>query len=250
MKLTTLLTLALTAGALPGLAHAADEMKAEGAGMMAAEGKMAGDGMMAAGGSMAGHAMKATYRVTFERTWSEKTHPADFPLLAHFSPVIGVTHDAQYEPFSAGHQPTKGIEMLCEEGKHQPLDGEIRAEIGKGDAGTLIETADPLRKAPETATARFEIDEAHPMVSIGAMIAPSPDWCAFAANVPLFENGAWVAEKSVDLEAFDVGTDSAKTYRALDADMNPKGEIQLNPSAYFVMKDHRAPVGRVTFVRQ
>ena len=38
------------------------------------------------------------YQVVFERTWSEETHPQDFPLLAHFSPVIGVTHDGSYEP--------------------------------------------------------------------------------------------------------------------------------------------------------
>jgi hypothetical protein len=190
------------------------------------------------------------YQVTFERTWSDQTHPQDFPLLAHFSPVIGLTHDGSYEPFALGATASSGIEHLCEEGKHQPLDGEIRAAVSAGTAGALIETMDPLRSVPGRAVATFEIDAAHPMVSIAAMIAPSPDWCAVASDVPLRENGTWVKEKTVALEAWDVGTDSATSYRALDDDTQPRGKIALNPSPYFVRSGKRVPVGTVTFVRQ
>ena len=190
------------------------------------------------------------YQVTFERTWSAATHPQDFPLLAHFSPVIGVTHDGSFEIFPKGKMATAGLEKLCEEGKHQPLDAEIRAAVQKGAAGALIETPDPLRSVPEKATATFEIDAAHPMVSIAAMIAPSPDWCAVAAGVSLQENGQWVAKKTVALEAWDAGTDSATGYRALDDDTQPRGPIQLNDSPYFVKAGKRVPVGSVTFVRQ
>ncbi len=123
------------------------------------------------------------YQVTFERTWSAETHPTDFPLLAHFSPVIGATHNGSYELFPIGKVATAGIEHLCEEGKHQPLDAEIRAAVENGTAGALIETPDPLRSVPGKATTTFEIDAAHPMVTIAAMIAPSPDWCAVAADV-------------------------------------------------------------------
>ncbi len=190
------------------------------------------------------------YQVRFERTWSQETFPKDFPLLAHFSPVIGVTHGASYSPFRVGALPTSGQERLCEEGKHQPLDEEIREAIATGAAGALIETAEPLRSVPSAATASFEIDASHPMVSIAAMIAPSPDWCAIAADVVLHENGQWVATKTVSLEAWDMGTDSASSYRALDKDTQPRGMLGLNESPYFVMGGKRMPVGRVTFIRQ
>lgn len=205
----------------------------------------------AADAMMAASAMAPVrYQVIFERTWSEKTHPQDFPLLAHFSPVIGVTHNGSYDPFRAGGTATAGLEQLCEEGKHQPLDSEIRAAVAKGDAGALIETPDPLRSVPQAATASFEIDAAHPMVSIAAMIAPSPDWCAIAADVALMENGEWVAKKTLTLEAWDVGTDSATSYRAFDSDSQPRTPIQLNTLPYFVKDGKRVPVGTVTFVRQ
>jgi hypothetical protein len=190
------------------------------------------------------------YEVRFERSWSAETHPQDFPLLAHFSPVIGVTHNGHFEPFQAGATATPGIERLCEEGKHQPLDAEIRSAVSKGEAGALIETSDPLRSVPGTARTSFEIDTLHPMVSIAAMIAPSPDWCAIASDVALFENGEWVATKTVTLQAWDVGTDSATSYRALDSDSQPRGAIELNGLPYFVRNGQRVPVGTVTFVRQ
>jgi hypothetical protein len=208
-------------------------------------------GLTAASAASANAAMEPVrYQVVFERTWSEATHPQDFPLLAHFSPVIGVTHDGDYEPFRAGATPTAGLERLCEEGKHQPLDGEIRAAVAKGDAGALIETADPLRSVPGRATASFTIDAAHSMVSIAAMIAPSPDWCAIAADVALRENGEWVEKKTVPLEAWDVGTDSASSYRAADDDTQPKTPIRLNELPYFVKDGKPVPVGTVTFIRQ
>jgi hypothetical protein len=189
------------------------------------------------------------YQVTFERTWSDQTHPQDFPLLAHFSPVIGLTHNGHYEPFAAGATASAGIERLCEEGKHQPLDGEIRAAVAAGTAGALIETMEPLRSVPGKAVATFEIDAGHPMVSIAAMIAPSPDWCA-VADVSLQENGEWVKQKMLVLEAWDAGTDSATSYRALDDDTQPRGKLSLNTSPYFVQNGKRVPVGTVTFVRQ
>jgi hypothetical protein len=215
---------------------------------------LATTGLFTLAGAPAGSASTAAapvrYQVVFERTWSSETHPKDFPLLAHFSPVIGATHGAGYDPFRAGNTATPGVERLCEEGKHQPLDGEIRAAVAGGAAGALIETPDPLRSVPGKAVASFDIDAAHPMVSLAAMIAPSPDWCAIAADVALFENGAWVERKTVTLEAWDVGTDSARSYRALDADTQPRAPIQRSTLPYFVTEGRSVPVGSVTFVRQ
>lgn len=201
-------------------------------------------------GSVLAEEGATTYRVTFERTWSERTHPADFPLLAHFSPVIGATHGRDYALFSEGATASAGVERLCEEGKHQPLDSEIRAQIESGRVGSLIETMEPIRSVPGSAQTRFSIDADHPMVSIAAMIAPSPDWCAVAAGVSLMEGGQFVAEKTVELYAWDVGTDSATSYRALDADTKPHVPEMRSRSPYFLRDGASVPVGRVTFVRE
>ncbi len=191
-----------------------------------------------------------SYQVTLERSWSSQTHPQDFPLLAHFSPVIGVTHDTRYSPFRAGSTASPGLEKLCEEGSHQPLDAEIRSAMEAGPAGMMIETPDPLRDAPGQAVTNFEVNPAHPLVSIGAMIAPSPDWCALAVDVDLYEGGQWVDKKTVPLYGWDAGTDSGASYRAFDSEMNPRGTVALNDAPYFLNEGERKPVGQVTFVRR
>jgi Spondin_N len=198
----------------------------------------------------AGAEPAARYEVRFERTWSSETHPKDFPLLAHFSPVIGVTHGAGFSLFRQGAAPTPGLEKLCEEGKHQPLDAELKGAIGNGGAGALIETKEPLRSVPGVATAVFEVDAAHPFVDIAAMIAPSPDWCAVAADVDLREGDGWVSEKTVVLYPWDMGTDSATSYRAFDDDQQPRGTLQPSDSPYFVAAGQPTPVGSVRFVKQ
>ncbi len=200
--------------------------------------------------SMSGDmAMTARYRVDFERTWSSESHAADFPLLAHFSPVIGVTQAKGFELIQPGQQASTGLETLCEQGKHQPLDAEIKSAMASGQVGALIETADPLRDVPQTAMTEFEVDTLHPTVTIAAMIAPSPDWCAVATDVALVQDGKFADRVSADLVAWDMGTDSAGSYRALDSDSNPRGQIMPSDSAYFRKNGAANPVGKVTFTR-
>jgi hypothetical protein len=192
----------------------------------------------------------ARYRVDFERTWSSDSHAKDFPLLAHFSPLIGVTQAEGYELIQSGGQATAGLETLCEQGKHQPLDAEIQAAMAAGQVGALIETSEPLRDVPQTAMTEFEVDTLHPTVTIAAMIAPSPDWCAVATDVVLVQNGRFADRVSVDLVAWDMGTDSADSYRAFDDDSNPRGRVMPSDSPYFQQKNGASnPVGKVTFTR-
>lgn len=191
---------------------------------------------------------KARYVVTFDGTWSAASHPLDYPSGAHFSGLIGATHGEGYSLFREGGTATPGLENLAEKGAHRPLDAEIRAQLDQGKAGALIE-GQAIFGPPGQASVELEIDDAHPMVSLVAMIAPSPDWFAGAADVALLENGQWVAERTVTLEAWDAGTDAGATYKASDADMMPRGPVQRNASAHFVADGQMVPVGTVTFKR-
>jgi len=192
----------------------------------------------------------ATYTVTFDGTWSKATHPKDFPFLAHFSGLIGATHNEDYAIFVENGTATDGLEHLCEMGKHTPLDAEISHAVQAGTAGVLFEAKDPIRPVPGKASVTFVIDEKHPMVSLVAMIAPSPDWFAGVSNVKLLENGQWVKEKKLTLYAWDGGTDDGTSYRSLDKDVRPKGKVQMNRSEHFLKDAQPNPVGSVTFVKQ
>src|SRR3989454_6829673 len=82
----------------------------------------------------------AEYTVIIKSTWTKTSHPFEYPSGAHFSGMIGASHNAKYSIFAVGRRPTPGLERLSEEGKHSPLDTEIRAAIDQGNALMLFES--------------------------------------------------------------------------------------------------------------
>src|SRR5438046_5219882 len=141
-------------------------------------------------------AAPAEYTVIIKSTWTKTTHPFEYPSGAHFSGMIGASHNAKYSIFAVGRRPTPGLEHLSEEGKHSPLDTEIRTAIDQGNALMLFESGG-LKNWKDSMVATVRVDPAHPLVDVVNMVAPSPDWFTGATNVNLDENGAWVARKTL-----------------------------------------------------
>jgi hypothetical protein len=191
----------------------------------------------------------ATYEVTVSGLWTAERFPLEYPKAGvltgpHFSGVIGASHNGQYALFGDGRQPTAGLERLSEEGKHSPLDQEIKDAIAAGRAGALFETG-PIKDFGQSVKGTVRVSLANPQVSAVAMIAPSPDWFAGVAGVSLVEGGRYVAEKTVDLYAWDAGGDAGTTYAAADADLAPKQATMIASAKHFGEK----PVARITFRR-
>ena len=191
----------------------------------------------------------ATYEVTVTGLWTGDRFPLEYPKAGvltgpHFSGVIGASHNGQYALFNAGALPTPGLERLSEEGKHSPLDKEIRDAIAAGRAGALFETG-PIKDFAQSVKGSVRVTLANPMVSAVAMIAPSPDWFAGVAGVSLIEGGKYVAEKTVDLYAYDAGSDDGASYAASDKDASPKKATMAASAKHFGGK----PVARITFRR-
>jgi Spondin_N len=189
----------------------------------------------------------ATYQITVTGLWTAERFPLEYPkagLLTgpHFSGVIGASHNGQFRLFADGQLPTPGLERLSEEGKHSPLDQEIKDAIAAGRAGALFETG-PIKDFSQTATGTVRVTLTYPDVSAVAMIAPSPDWFAGVSNVALVEGGHYVAEKTVDLYAWDSGGDAGVTYAAADQDLAPKHATMIASPQHFGDK----PVARITF---
>jgi hypothetical protein len=261
----SLLALALAA-ALSGCMSKSEEPMAATPSADAATDSMAADSMAAdsmAADSMGGDAMAAStdgvaparYEIVFSSRWTEADHPLEYPgpkfaglSVAHFSPIIGASHASGYALFAEGAAPSPGLENLSENGKHAPLDAEIKAAIGSGKVLELVENAEPLKDHSKTLMAQVAVDAGHPDVSLVAMIAPSPDWFAGVKDVNLLENGQWVAEKTVDLLPYDSGGDDGTTFRASDADANPKKPTSLqSANPHFVVNGKLLPVASVTF---
>ncbi len=191
----------------------------------------------------------AEYTVIVKSTWTKVSHPFEYPSDAHFSGMIGASHNAKYSIFAIGRRPTPGLERLSEEGKHSPLDTEIRAAIDQGNALMLFESGG-LKNWKDSMVATVRVDRAHPLVSVVNMIAPSPDWFTGASDVNLADNGAWITRRTVTLYAYDSGGDDGTTYKAKDKDTNPKKPTTRASTRHFVVRGRVKPVATVTFVRK
>lgn len=191
----------------------------------------------------------ALYRVTFNATWSQASHPhpdgaASFPDNAHFSPLIGATHSEDAHFWAPGELASSGIEQMAETGGISGLREEISA--AGSDALDLLQGGGA--QSPGDATVqRFQADLDHPLVTLVTMVAPSPDWFVGVHGLSLLdEQGAWRETITVTLTAYDAGSDDGVDYRSANAEPATHQPIaNMRGMAPF----SNEPIGTFTFER-
>lgn len=188
----------------------------------------------------------ATYRVTFESTWSAATHPEDFPPNPHFSGLIGAAHDGTASLWTLGGLASPGIESMAETGSKTQLTNEVNGLIGEGKALAVL-SGGGIGNSPGSVSLTFDVTEEYPLVSLVSMLAPSPDWFVGTDGLDLFEGGAWTPKLMVDLYVYDAGTDSGPNYTSPDQDTNPAEPIFEIESSPFLVGGDVEPVGTFTF---
>ena len=166
----------------------------------------------------------ALYRIEFEATWSDSTHPNEFPGNAHFSPLIGGVHDDSVSFWELGDTASPGMEEMAEVGRTRTLAEEIRAEMPK--RAFAVVQGSGTRSPGSTSIDTVVVNADFPLVTLVTMIAPSPDWFAGVTGQSLLdEDGEWVDELRIDLYPLDAGTDSGTTYTSPNQDTSPKEPI-------------------------
>ena len=195
-------------------------------------------------------AAQARYTVTFESTWSARTHPTDFPgSSAHFSRLVGATHTDAGKLWTVGEAASPGVESMAETGDTAMLLSEVDALVASGTAESAL-LGDAIARSPGRVELSFDASETHPYVTLVTMLAPSPDWFVGVSGLALRDADGWVAEVVVPLYAYDAGTDSGASYTSADADTSPAAPIARVETAPFRVGDELVPVGTFTFALQ
>jgi len=189
-----------------------------------------------------------TYEVTFYATWSEETHPDDFPTDPHFSGLIGATHNEKIYFWREGELASEGIKKMAETGNKYPLNKKIALEILDQNAFRII-SGGGINPSPGSISLKFKTSEAFPLVTLVTMIAPSPDWFVGVDSLNLSENGTFVDEKVVTLYAYDAGTDSGYSYESHDHPTIPPEPIFKIEGYPFFYNDELVPLGTFTFTK-
>jgi len=173
------------------------------------------------------NAQKAIYKIEFISNWSSTTHPTDYPSSnAHWSSLVGASHNSSVSFFEIGQLATDGVELVAESGNNSIITNEINTSITNGNTYKIIEGSG-LSTGPGTITINaVEFDMSFPLVSLITMIAPSPDWVAEVNNIKLTDNNNnWITSISLDVYATDAGTDNGVTYGSSNDDTNPPSNI-------------------------
>lgn len=185
----------------------------------------------------------ATYTVTFDATWSAETHPQNFPSTAHFSGLVGGTHDATIHFWAPGEPASLGIQRMAEWGLQSVLADEVQVAIDGGSAGAVL-LGPVLSVSPGTVAMTFTATAAHSLVTLTTMVAPSPDWFVGVAGLDLRSGGDWAQEVVVELYPWDAGTDSGVNYTSGDQPTVPHVPVFAIAGAPF---SPGVPLGTFTF---
>jgi hypothetical protein len=192
----------------------------------------------------AAKAATITYRVDFQATWSQQTHPNAYPAGAHFSSLIGGVHSDQVSFWTSGSLASAGIEQMAEVGGTTALRGEVQSAINMGTASAVLQGSGIA--SPGSTSLTFDVSSAFPLVTLVTMVAPSPDWFVGVHGLDLRDGLGWKSEVAVDLFAYDAGTEQGVGFSLSNPDTVPHQTIA--PLGFpFAVGDPR--LGTFTFTR-
>lgn len=163
----------------------------------------------------------AEYRITFTSLWTTDRF-ATVPGRAHFSGLIGGTHNSSVFFWRPGVDASTGIENMAETGSKTALTNEVQAAVTAGSAGQVL-SGGGLGFAPSQTTLDFTANRSHPLITLTSMIAPSPDWFVGIRDQSLLqENEDWLESLTIDLVAYDAGTEEGDSFSLNNSATTPQ----------------------------
>ncbi len=192
----------------------------------------------------------ARYQVVFHATWSQLTLPTNWPANAHFSGLVGGTHNASVHFWRDGETASEGLRLMAELGQKTALLNEITPAVANGTAHFQL-SGGGISPSPGSVILTFPqpMSRDYPLVTLVSMIAPSPDWFVGVDSLNLLENGRWASEKTVILYGRDAGTDSGVTFTSPDQATVPRGVVSAFAGFPALQDGVIVPFGTFTFTR-
>lgn len=153
----------------------------------------------------------ATYTVTFTSIWNATDHTS-VPGGAHWSRLVGATHNTANQFLQLGSNATTGIKNVAEFGSNSVFNSEVNTAIANNLADQYINGPSLGTATGDMTISNLQVTEDFPLLTLVSMIAPSPDWVVAINSYNLFDGGNWVTSATIDMFAYDAGTDSGTDY--------------------------------------
>ena len=166
----------------------------------------------------------ATYTVTFTGNWTTSSTNVAVPGGAYFTTLIGAVHNSSVTFWTSGGTATAGVERVAELGST----GTFRSEINSAATGTVKSIVQASGTSGPTGTSTFQVEfsRTHPLLTLLSMIGPSPDWFVGVSGLSMLDgSNNWRSSRTVDLFAYDAGTEDGDDFSLSNPATNPQGTI-------------------------
>ncbi|MEM7402808.1 MAG: spondin domain-containing protein [Myxococcota bacterium] len=189
----------------------------------------------------------AHFDITFTGLWTASRQPVNYPSDAHFSPLIGTTHNSKLTLWAVGQLASPGIQSMAETGSTTQLESEISMHRAQGVADALVKGQ--RIDATESTTVSVTVSKAFPLLTVTSMIAPSPDWFVGVYARPLMQNDVWIDEATIPLQKiYDAGTDGGTDFTSANAPLNPHVPIKQLLDKHF--NNNSQPIAQLVIKRK
>lgn len=194
---------------------------------------------------------EARYIVTFTGRWN--TPDFAVPGGAHFTTFVGMVHNSNAWLWKEGIKASPGTELLAEIGNGTTMLTEIDSMIIARNASSLI-----LFTSPATLTgsrmSSIYCNSNYSQVSFASMLGPTPDWFVGVSGINLYKNSNWIADTTLNLYAYDAGTEEGDMFGYNNPATAPQQNIHiLQASQATVLANGNptlVPIATARFVRQ
>ncbi|WP_242206053.1 spondin domain-containing protein [Aestuariivivens insulae] len=177
----------------------------------------------------------AIYDVTFTSIWNATDHTS-IPNNAHWSDLVGATHNTANEFLELGQLASDGIKNVAELGSNTNFQNEVNNAIDSYRANQWLQQSFSLHAAISSATlTNVQVNESYPLLTLVSMVAPSPDWfiAINSLNLRTEDNTNWKPSFSMDVYAYDAGTDDGIDYTSDNIASNPPvGIYKINGTPF------------------
>lgn len=169
---------------------------------------------------------KAKYSVNFTSVWNSTDH-GTLPSGAHWSKLVGTTHKTANTFWNSGALATAGVKNIAESGNNSVFNTEVTSAITNNESDQYINGNSIGTATGSIVVSGLIVDKNYPLLTLLSMIAPSPDWFIGVNSINLLDvDSNWKTSISIDLYAYDSGTDNGANYTSVNAITNPFQNIK------------------------
>ena len=194
---------------------------------------------------------ESRYTITITGKWNSPDFSV--PAGAHYTTFVGMVHNSKAWLWKEGIKASPGTELLAEIGNGTTMLTEIDSMIKARNASSLI-----LFVAPATITSSNMVsvycNSNYSHVSFASMLGPTPDWFVGVSGINLYNNNNWTADTTVNLYAYDAGTEDGDMFGYNNPATVPQQNIHILQALQATIlangNANLAPIATARFTKQ